>query len=184
MNLNYVDLVLGILLFYGLFKGFRKGLIFEVCTLLALALGIWGGIHFSDYVADYLIERFNTDTELMPVLSFGIVFIAIVILVHLLGKLLEKVINLTALGVVNRILGALLGMAKVGLVISVLLLIVNRLSPKGHVLDRNEMDSSLLYGYIAPFAPSVIPYFTETSWWDDLRKKANDVADDWLPDEE
>ncbi len=45
--MNYIDIILGLLLLVAAVRGFMKGFIYEVASLAALILGVWGGIHFS-----------------------------------------------------------------------------------------------------------------------------------------
>ena len=57
MEYNYIDLILGGILVYGAIKGLMKGLIVEIAGLMALVIGVWGAIHFSDVVGDYLVQK-------------------------------------------------------------------------------------------------------------------------------
>ena len=55
--MNYLDIIIGILLILGLFKGLKNGLLIEVASLIALILGVYGAIHFSYYAVDFLNEK-------------------------------------------------------------------------------------------------------------------------------
>ncbi len=55
--MNYIDLIIAIPLVWGVFVGFKNGLIIEVASLAALLLGIFGAIHFSDLTANFLVTR-------------------------------------------------------------------------------------------------------------------------------
>ena len=57
--MNYLDIVLALFLVYGAYNGFKKGLIIEIATLIALCLGIYGSILFSDQTAVYLQQEFE-----------------------------------------------------------------------------------------------------------------------------
>ena len=81
---HILDIVLALPLIWGAYKGFKKGLIIEITTLIALVAGLYGAIKFSDLTAVYLQENWTIDERYMPILSFAITFIAIVILVNLL----------------------------------------------------------------------------------------------------
>ena len=50
--MNWLDWTLLALVTFAAIKGFSRGFIVEICSLLALVLGIWAGIHFSDRVAE------------------------------------------------------------------------------------------------------------------------------------
>ena len=84
MEVNILDLVFGGLIIYGSFKGFRKGVIVELASLLALVLGIYGAIHFSGYVADQLANYIDWDKRYVDLAAFGLTSIGIVFGVSLL----------------------------------------------------------------------------------------------------
>ena len=58
--MNYLDIIIAIILFLFGFKGFRKGLVIEVVTLLAFGVGIYGAMHFSDFTANHLQDFMET----------------------------------------------------------------------------------------------------------------------------
>ena len=52
--MNTLDIILSALLLYGLIRGFIKGFFVEVTSLVALAIGLYGAIHFSYFAGDFL----------------------------------------------------------------------------------------------------------------------------------
>ena len=88
MEINYLDLIFGGLILFGAFKGFRKGVIVELASLLALVLGIYGAIQFSGFVADQLVVYIDWDKRYVDLAAFGLTSIAIILGVSLLGKIL------------------------------------------------------------------------------------------------
>lgn len=155
--MNFLDIIIAIPLLWAVYKGFRKGLVIEIASLAALILGIYGGIHFSDAVADFLKERFNWNSTYMPLISFTITFLGIVILVHLVGKVVERIVNIVALGIVNKILGAAFGFLKVAFILSVILIIFDGFDAKMNLIDKDKKEKSMLYKPLRSFAVTVIP---------------------------
>ena len=49
--MNKIDIILLIILGFGLVRGFMRGLIIEMASLLAIVVGIYGAIHFSFFTA-------------------------------------------------------------------------------------------------------------------------------------
>ncbi len=96
-----LDICILLPVLWGMFKGFKRGLIIELCTLMALILGVYGAATFGEMGSEYLRETFNTDPRVSGVLGFALLFIIIVILVFIFGKILEGLIKLVALGLVN-----------------------------------------------------------------------------------
>jgi membrane protein required for colicin V production len=158
---NYFDIIIIIPLLWGGFKGFKKGLVVEVASLLALFLGVWGGVKFSSVSASYLGEMFSISENVMPLISFAITFILIVIAVFALAKLLQKVVKMASLSTINKIAGALFGALKFALIISVILSVVNNVNKELHFIEPEMEESSLLYKPISKLAVILIPGIEE-----------------------
>ncbi|MBL4657954.1 MAG: CvpA family protein [Flavobacteriales bacterium] len=155
--MSSLDIILCIPLIWGLYKGFNKGLIIQVASLLALVLGVYGALLFSDLAKEILEANFNMDHKYIPLVAFASTFIAIVIAVHFLGKVLEKAINLIALGFFNKILGAVFGFLKAALLISVALFIFEIIDTQFSFIPKKEKNKSILYGPMSELIPTIAP---------------------------
>ena len=155
--MNYFDIIIVIPLVWGAYKGFRKGFIIEIASFIALGLGIWGGIKFSSLSANYLSEMFEFSERLMPLISFSITFILIVIAVFFVAKMIQKVIKLVALGFINKAAGAVFGILKFGLILSVIINLINTVDAEIEFVDKEMKDSSLLYEPISKISPLIQP---------------------------
>ena len=133
----YFDINIIIPLLWGAYKGFKKGLIIEVASLVALFLGVWGGVKFSSISAKYLSEMFSISEKIMPLISFSITFVGIVIVVCMLAKLLQKVIKMVALGTINKIAGGAFSVLKFTLIISIVLTLVNNVNSEIGFIECN-----------------------------------------------
>lgn len=158
--MSYFDVIILIPLLWAGYRGFSKGVIIEIVSILAFVLGIWGAIHFSDYIADYVQDNINSKYE--PVISFSIIFVAIVVGVFVIGKLLEKVVNLAQLKLANKLAGAAFGVGKVVLILSFLIIIINQYDAKFHFIPKEARDSSLLYGPLIDLSKTVVPAVKES----------------------
>lgn len=143
--MNYLDIVLGALLLFGLVRGFIKGLLLEVASLVAFIVGLYCAIHFSFYVSDYLKPKVDWETNTLNLASFAIVFIVIAFGIHFLGKLLTKLAKAAALGLMNKFLGAFFGFLKIGLILSALLLFFNSTNNLVRFVDEETLEESILY---------------------------------------
>lgn len=153
--MNYLDIIFIVPLIWAGFRGFKKGLIIEVSTLLAFGLGIWGGIHFSNFIAELLSD--SIESKYVPLVSFSITFILIVATVFVLGRMIEKAVNLVQLKLVNKVTGAAFGVAKIVMVMSVLLVIVNSFDQKANIVPKDLKENSLLYQPLSDISLKVIP---------------------------
>lgn len=155
---NYIDIILAIPLLWFCFKGFKNGLIIEAASLAALILGVYGAYRFSGYTAAVLIEKMGLESEYISLISFAITFILIVIAVHFLAKLLDRLIKAVALGFVNRLLGLIFGVAKFAFIISILLGLINHFDKQEKAISPGSKQKSLLYQPLSKFAPMIFPY--------------------------
>ena len=85
--MGILDIVLGLLLAYGFYRGLRNGLFIEIASLVALIAGLYGAIHLSYITGDYLEQRVEWDENYVSIVAFIITFFAIVLLIHLAGKI-------------------------------------------------------------------------------------------------
>ena len=153
--MNTIDIIIFIPLIWAAYSGFKKGFIIEVATLIALAVGIYAGVHFSNYAAEYLGN--HIESKLLPLASFGATFIVVVILIFSAGKLLEKVVNMVALKLVNKVLGAIFGMLKAFVIMSVLLLIFESLNQQFHLVSEKTTQDSMLYDQTVSLIQKILP---------------------------
>ncbi len=155
--MNLIDLVLAALLIFGLIRGYFKGFIVEVTSLASLVVGIFVAIHFSHFLANILKGFADWTPSVIQVVSFAGTFFIVVILIEMAGKLFTKLANSIFLGGVNKILGAVFGLLKVALIASVVLIIfdgVNRTLP---FVEKEKIESSLLYNPVKNFGTFLFP---------------------------
>jgi membrane protein required for colicin V production len=155
--MNYLDILFGIPLLWFAYKGFSKGLIVEITSLVALVGGIYLAVHFSWMVGGYIEKMLELEHQHVTMVAFTITFLGVVLLVHLIGKMGTKLAEKMALGVVNKLFGALFGFLKVAFIISIVLYLYGRVDPKMKVIPQHLREESLTYEPIAGMAPEIIP---------------------------
>ncbi len=156
--MNILDIIILIILAWGAYRGFTQGFILQVVTFIALIIGIWASIHFSDVMAEFLTKHLDITGKYLPVLSFVLIFVLVVVIAHLIGMLLTRIFELVALGWLNRLGGIAFGILKMAFIVSVILTIQNRLKEKVHVISENQINNSILYKPVSSIAPSVFPH--------------------------
>lgn len=153
------DIILAALLVFGFIRGLFKGLFVEVASLLALVAGVYGAIHFSYFASDFLTSKVDWDEKYITVASFAITFAIIVVAVALLGKMFTKIADFAALGLLNKILGGVFGALKIGLILSVVLIIFNKMNSTIPFVDEKQKEESILFEPIKNLAPMLFPDF-------------------------
>ncbi len=174
--MNTVDLVFAILLLWAAYRGFTKGFIVQLATLAALLLGILGAVVFSDFTSGLIIKKFDVSGQYLPILSFALTFIAIVIAVHLFAKALNKLIDAIALGIVNRLLGVLFSLLKTAFIVSIVLVLVNKVDNKYNFIPNETKEKSLLYKPLSNFAPMIFPYLNFDKIKEKIEEETNEAG--------
>ena len=160
--MNVLDIALGALILFGLVRGLMKGLFVEITSIVALILGIYGAIHFSNFVAEFLENRVSWDEQYLNIVAFAITFIIIVISIAMAGKALTKLANFAALGILNKLLGGVFGALKIGLILSVILIVFNKMNSTIPLVEDYEIEESILYNPVKSLAPLVFPSILNT----------------------
>ena len=80
-------------------------------------------------------------------------------MISLTGKALTKLANFAALGIINKLFGALFGGLKISLILSVLLLVFNRFNNTLSLVSEEELEDSILHNPVASIAPMILPQF-------------------------
>ena len=156
--MNYIDLVLAIIILIAAVRGFLKGFVFEIVSFAAIILGIWGGIHFSHYIADFTIVHFSWHSEYLWLISFIVTFILIVLIIHMLGNILKRIIDACAMGFINKLAGMVFGILKASFILSIVLIFFDTMDLKVHILPENMKQESKVYEPLRTFAGSVFPF--------------------------
>jgi membrane protein required for colicin V production len=156
-NVNFIDILIIIPVLWGFWRGFMKGMIMEVGTLVAFFLGVWGGMKFSDLIAGWIRDMSGSQSDYIPLIAFALVFVGILMLVFGVAKLIEKLMEKASLSVVNKIAGGIFGCFKFLLIISVLFFVIDAVEKSVTVIPSAVKDNSLLYRPVASVAPVVIP---------------------------
>ncbi len=157
LGLSVFDIVLGILLALGLIRGFIKGFIIEIASLIALIAGIYGATHFSYYLVDLLLQYLSWDPQYINITALVLTFIIIVVAISLVAKIFTKLAKLMALNMVNRLLGGLFGLLKVGFVLGILLMYFDNFNQTAHFIDQKELQKSVLYAPVKKFSATILP---------------------------
>ena len=155
--MNTVDIVLGIFLLYGLVRGFFRGFLTELASLVGLVAGIYGAIHFSYYAGEFLSQHVDWDIDIINLASLAITFLIIIFVVSLVGKMLTKVADFAALGIVNKLLGAIFGLLKSAFVASVIIMFFMTSNKTLEFVETETLEESVLYEPVAVIAPIILP---------------------------
>ncbi|MEQ1584747.1 MAG: CvpA family protein [Cyclobacteriaceae bacterium] len=164
--MSKADIVIAIILAAGAFLGYKRGFLMELFFLLAIVLGVFAGFKLMGLGVEYLTHKFNADTEVLPYISFLVIFVIVVLVVVFIGGRIKNSMDKSFLGRMDAIAGALLGLVKYAFSISIILWLVDSFKIS---LPSDWVNDSKLYPLVAQVAPTLasffgdfLPFFKET----------------------
>ena len=176
-----LDIFLLLVLIVGAWRGFTKGLLLSVASLVGLVGGIWAASHFSHLVAENLSQHVSWSVNTIHMASLALTFLLVVLGVHLLAKLLEKVLDLVALGFVNKLAGAVFGLLKVALILSFVMLLLNQtVGPRAWLPESDP--ASVLVGPVEALAPAITPALERLDELQPLEDRVQETVQETVSD--
>lgn len=146
----------------AIFKGLSRGFIVAVFSFLAIIIGVAAAMKLSYVVADWLQHSFNTGKQWLPILSFLIVLIGVIILVRWVANLIQAAIKMAMLGWLNKLGGVVLYIFIYLFVYSIVLFYLTKMD----FIKPETISASHTYSIIEPFGTvavdavgKVIPVF-------------------------
>ena len=165
--MGFIDIVLGALLAYGVFKGFKNGLIVELASLLSLYIGIYVAVKFSSVVGNALGDTLST-SKTGKVIAFVLTFLAVVVGIHYLAKALSKIASIVFLGWLNKMGGVVFGLLKTVLIVGIVLSLFQKVNYKNALVSIETQDKSLFFHPILKTSDFCLPIVSK--WFDSLKK--------------
>ena len=163
--MNGLDLVITIFILIGLIKGLFDGMIKQVISLLALIIAIFCAGTLAIPLRDGFLSLPFIANNIHPYIITGIcyvlAFVFIITFLNWLGKLLNKAINITPVGFLNRGSGALFGAFMVILSLSLLFMLLTFFDPDSKIISQQTKQKSVLYEKVETVVPSIYPVIRE-----------------------
>lgn len=150
-----IDIVFAIIMVIAILKGYQKGLIIAVFSIVAFIIGLAAALKLSTVVAGWLKDSTSLSAKWLPFISFALVFLGVVLLVRLGAKLIEKSFQAVLLGWVNRLGGIVFYAALYIIIFSIFLFYAEKVQ----LLKPSTIASSQTYSFIQPWGPKVIDGF-------------------------
>ena len=151
----FLDLVLTIIVILALIKGYQRGLIVGIFSFVAIIIGLAAAMRLSTVVAGYIGDVIKVSDQWLPVISFLVVFFVVVLLIRLGANMIQKTVEISMLGWVNRLGGILFYFAIYVIVFSVILFYAEQVK----LIKQDTIQKSVTYSYIRPLGPKVINGF-------------------------
>ena len=147
-----IDFIFAILMIVAVLKGYQKGLIIALFSILAFIVGLAAALKMSAAVAVRLEHGITGPSKWLPVSSFALVFLAVVLLVNLGGRLIEKTFQMGMLGWANRLGGVIFYLLLYTILFSIFLFYADKLK----IIQKPTIDTSKVFPLVSPLGPKVI----------------------------
>lgn len=159
--MNILDIILLVCFIPAIISGLRKGFIAQVVEIISIVLGVWLSVKFATLVGNWISQWIEASPQLINIISFAIIFIAVAVLLFTIGKLIEATIKIIMLGWLNKLLGVLFSMLKCILIIGFLIIVFEAINDTFGLVPESYLSDSLLYTPFRDIADSVFPLFKE-----------------------
>ncbi len=145
----------------ALVQGFRKGFISQAVSLVSLVLGAWLAFKFSEPVGEWIKTFADVNGVVLQVLSFSLIFLAVYLVLLLIGKLAQKFVKFVMLGWLDRLLGMTFGLIKMVLILGLVIICIDAINATLPVIPAETLDGSVLYHPLKSIANVIFPYLKE-----------------------
>lgn len=152
--MNIFDIIIGIILLWALYKGYKQGATIQLTGLVGILLGVYLAFKFSSKVSTW----FNLDPSFGGIIAFICILIVTIIALALIGRLIKGLFKITGLSIVDHIFGALLSVLKLGLIIGALLCAFDSLNESQQIISTEKINNSVLYSPVKNTAKMIFPY--------------------------
>ena len=158
MSVNVLDLVFGVIIIVVAIMGAFKGFVRQVVGLLSIFAGVWCAFKFSSWAAMKVQQWCHAGERAMYIACFIIIVVLVILLGWLLARFIEKILKITTLGWLNRLLGAILGAAKIILLLSVIVYAFNRINSNWNLVSNATLKESSIWMWLVDLHEKVFPY--------------------------
>jgi uncharacterized membrane protein required for colicin V production len=107
--MNWLDIALVVILAWGAYYGYKKGLIGTGFLFLGIVAGVLLAGQFSDDVGNLLTDSISSDT-LVTFISYAIIIVAAVIAARIAARIFRTIISMMFLGWTDKLGGLALGL--------------------------------------------------------------------------
>ena len=163
--MNILDIILLICFVPAVIQGFRKGFISQVIAIISIIAGVWLSVQFASPVTAWLAQYIEGSEQVLKVVAFALIFIAVIASLVLLGKLIEGTVKLIMLGWLNRLLGVVLSLVKAGLIVGLVIMAFCSLNNTFQFVSEDVLNESVLFPPLKNMAYTVFPYLKDLLFW-------------------
>ena len=92
------------------------------------------------------------------IVKLAVIFIVVALLLTLVTRLIEKLLNAILLGWLNKLLGFLFAILKYSIILGILAYFFNIINGSGKIVPVHLLDNSVIYGLLCKLNELIFPY--------------------------
>ncbi|MDD4440229.1 MAG: CvpA family protein [Tissierellia bacterium] len=182
--MNWFDLTTLILLLVALVKGYRKGFIMQLVGLAVIVLAAIFGGKLAETILPEINRFLDISYNLARVLSFLIAFGLIAVVISIIGRLIQKFVDVVFLSFFNRVLGSVIAVGTMMVVLSIVLNLVLMLDKRENMISSEIRKESFFFERVETVVPAIVPYLDKEFWEEyvpeNYRKEIEEKSDSLL----
>ncbi|MDE6183048.1 MAG: CvpA family protein [Rikenellaceae bacterium] len=152
--MNVLDIILAVLFLYAIVKGYRAGLVLELCGIIGVIAAAYISYNFAQEIAVKLLPSLSHNYSL----SFFLVFVAVLTAIGIAARIVSRVIDFTGMGFINKICGAVASFLKMAIVLAVFIALFNALNNTVGWVRRDSLKESSGYMSLLRLSQSFFPH--------------------------
>jgi len=146
--MSYLDLFFGVVIAWGAYSGFSKGLIKELASILSVIFGIFLAKNYYPYLDIKLKPIFESEAGFISILSAILIFLFTIMVFKIIARFLTKFLKIIALGLLNRIIGSVFGIFKTILLLCILVFIFSNINNVTGLIKAEKLSQSFFYSKV------------------------------------
>lgn len=151
------DIVILIIIGAGIVMGLMRGLIKQACAVVGLIAGLLVARALYAMVGEQLAPHIGTSVSVAQIISFVVIWAVVPTILMVAGMALTKVLEVAHLGIVNRLLGAVLGALLHVLFLGMLFKVIEYMDPDEKLIREKTKEESVFYNPVKETAGLFFP---------------------------
>lgn len=172
-NFNYLDIIILCFLLYGAIRGALSGLVRQALSLAGLIIAVFCSRFIAIPIESFLASICEIPENISKPLSFCLAFLIILLTCEIIIRLLNKILSITRLGGINRILGIIFCELKIIIILSVAINIYELSDKDSRLIKQDIKNESFLYMPVQNAAPFLFTLVANDIDWNGIKKKIN-----------
>ncbi|MBR0223461.1 MAG: CvpA family protein [Bacteroidales bacterium] len=159
--MGVIDIVIVCCFLPVLYFGIKNGLVKQLVAFAVVYFGLTLSLRFAAPAAAWVEAHVSISEFWAKAVSFILIFFAVALLLSLLGRMIEKIIKISLLGWLNKLLGIVMTFCIFALLLSVVVYFVDSANNLLDFIPEEKLEESRFYPALLDLSKEVFPHFKE-----------------------